>query len=65
MFPGVRGVRPGGQQAGGGGGRPPGEVVVVVGEEVAALQEVARDVQLLGTKCDSLNQQLDDVQEKM
>ena len=35
------------------------------GEVVAALQEVARDVQLLGTKSDSLNQQLDDVQEKM
>ena len=26
---------------------------------------VGRDMTMLGTKCDSLNQQLDDVQEKM
>jgi len=32
---------------------------------VAALADIARDVSLLSSKCDSLNNQLDDVQEKM
>jgi hypothetical protein len=34
-------------------------------ELAITLGQVARDIQLLGTKCDSLNTQLDDVQEKM
>merc|ERR1711971_296565 len=34
-------------------------------EVVATLADIARDISLLTSKCDSLNNQLDDVQEKM